>query len=118
MFQTMTVGAGTFRNTRLSVQDATLLGTDMLLGMDFLRWRKLWISYSTNQVFIQYTPRRTAVLSNIAPAATAPSVSSSTPAQAPGTRPVSRALNGGQHADAILNDDADDSFENHYLGPG
>jgi hypothetical protein len=57
VFQTMGVGAGTFRNARISVQDASWLDTDMLLGMDFLRWRKLWLSYSTNQVFIQYTPR-------------------------------------------------------------
>lgn len=56
-FGTMTVGASTFRNVKLFVQDGSFPGTDMLLGMDFLRWRKLWISYSTNQIFIQYNPR-------------------------------------------------------------
>ncbi|MBK3815868.1 MULTISPECIES: retropepsin-like aspartic protease [Paraburkholderia] len=56
-FQIMIVGASTFRNARIFVQDSSFPGTDMLLGMDFLRWRKLWLSYSTNQVFIQYIPR-------------------------------------------------------------
>ncbi|WP_321899903.1 retropepsin-like aspartic protease [Paraburkholderia heleia] len=55
-FDTMSVGAATFHNVRLSVQDQDFPGIDMLLGMDFLRWRKVWLSYGTNQVFIQYTP--------------------------------------------------------------
>ncbi len=58
LFQTMAVGTSTFRNARIFVQDASFPGMDMLLGMDFLRSRKVWLSYSTNQVFIQYTPPR------------------------------------------------------------
>jgi hypothetical protein len=58
VFQTMGVGTGTFRNPRIPVQDASWPDTDMLLGMDFLRWRKVWLSYSTNQALIQYTPHR------------------------------------------------------------
>jgi predicted aspartyl protease len=58
LFQTMAVGASTFRNARIFVQDASFPGIDMLLGMDFLRTRKVWLSYSTNQVFIQSVPRQ------------------------------------------------------------
>ncbi|MFM0047275.1 retropepsin-like aspartic protease [Paraburkholderia sediminicola] len=57
LFQTMAVGTSTFRNARIFVQDGSFPDTDMLLGMDFLRWRKVWLSYSSNQVFIQYIPR-------------------------------------------------------------
>lgn len=55
-FDTMTVGSATFHNASVSVQEQEFPGTDMLLGMDFLRWRTVWLSYSTNQVFIQYIP--------------------------------------------------------------
>ncbi|CAM2194962.1 protein of unknown function [Paraburkholderia kururiensis] len=58
-FDTISVGAATFHNARMSVQDQDFPGTDMLLGMDFLRWRKVWLSFATNQVFIQYVPRQT-----------------------------------------------------------
>ncbi|MGF6767518.1 hypothetical protein P3T24_007882 [Paraburkholderia sp. GAS33] len=44
----------------------------MLLGMDFLRWRKVWLSYSTNQVFIQDTPRRPPLQPNALPTAAIP----------------------------------------------
>jgi clan AA aspartic protease (TIGR02281 family) len=57
-FDTMAVGASTFHNVRISVQDQDFTGTDMLLGMDFLRWRKIWLSFATNQVFMQFTPRQ------------------------------------------------------------
>jgi predicted aspartyl protease len=53
-FDTMRIGTATFKNVHVTVQNSILHGEDMLLGMDFLRWRKVWISYKTNQVFIQY----------------------------------------------------------------
>jgi clan AA aspartic protease (TIGR02281 family) len=57
-FDAMSVGAATFHDVRISVQDQDFPGTDMLLGMDFLRWRKVWLSFATNQVFMQYIPRQ------------------------------------------------------------
>ena len=58
-FDTMTVDRTTFRNASVLVQDAELPPyMDMLLGMDFLHWRKLWISYATTQVFMQAPPNQ------------------------------------------------------------
>ncbi|MDR5754549.1 retropepsin-like aspartic protease [Caballeronia sp. LZ024] len=51
-FREMTVGDRAFENARVGVID-TPMSTDMLLGMDFLRWRRVWPSYSTGWVFMQ-----------------------------------------------------------------
>ncbi len=32
-------------------------GTDMLLGLDFIKRVHVWISYSSNSLIIQYPPR-------------------------------------------------------------
>jgi hypothetical protein len=56
-FGRIRIGGTVFRNAHLFVEDATYLtGTDILLGMNFLRWRKVWISYSTRQLFFQLVP--------------------------------------------------------------
>jgi predicted aspartyl protease len=52
-FETLTVGAATFRNVRLSVRNGDSSAFDMLLGVDFLRSRRVWLSYATRQAFIQ-----------------------------------------------------------------
>jgi clan AA aspartic protease (TIGR02281 family) len=52
-FDTMTVGRETFRNVPMFVQDTDFAPHDMLLGMDFLKWRKVWLSYRTGQAFLQ-----------------------------------------------------------------
>jgi predicted aspartyl protease len=52
-FVSFAVGAATYRNPELSVQDVNFSVFDMLLGMDYLRGRRLWLSYGTHQVFIQ-----------------------------------------------------------------
>ena len=78
-FDTMSVGAATFHNVRISVQDQDFPGMDMLLGMDFLRWRKVWLSFGTNQLFIQYTPR---------PPSRNPAVHALPSLDAPGTLPA------------------------------
>ncbi len=56
-FETMTVGSITYRNAPVSVSETSLPGFDMLLAMNFWRGRKLWLSYKTGQVFIQYMGR-------------------------------------------------------------
>jgi len=52
-FDAVEVGSEGFRNAPIWVQDGELQDVDMLLGLDFLRPRKLWMAYGTNQVFIQ-----------------------------------------------------------------
>jgi predicted aspartyl protease len=51
-FQTLNVGPDTLRDVRLAVLDRTLRGSDMLLGLDYLATRHVWISYRTGQLFI------------------------------------------------------------------
>lgn len=51
-FDTVQIGAREFQNVKLEVSDATF-PADMLLGMDFLKWRRVWLSYSTGWVFMQ-----------------------------------------------------------------
>jgi predicted aspartyl protease len=65
-FDSLGVGAATFSNAQISVQDADFGPFDMLLGMDFMRTRKVWLSYRTHQVFMQ-SPRPIA-LADPAPA--------------------------------------------------
>jgi predicted aspartyl protease len=52
VFRTLQVGPDTLRDVRLAVLDRTLRGFDMLLGLDYLATRHVWISYRTGQVFI------------------------------------------------------------------
>jgi len=52
-FSDMVVGADEFPHVLLSVGAVQVPGADMLLGADFLRTRRVWLSYATQQVFIQ-----------------------------------------------------------------
>jgi predicted aspartyl protease len=51
-FRELQVGPVTRHDVSLSVLDRTLRGSDMLLGLDFLASRHVWISYHTHQLFI------------------------------------------------------------------
>jgi predicted aspartyl protease len=57
-FGTFSIGKAAFRNVRIAVQDRDFAPFDMLLGVDFLRSRRVWLSYATRQVFIQPAPSR------------------------------------------------------------
>lgn len=57
-FQSFAIGQARFRNVRIAVQDRDFPPFDMLLGVDFLRSRRVWLSYATRQVFIQPAPSR------------------------------------------------------------
>jgi clan AA aspartic protease (TIGR02281 family) len=52
------VGRSKFSNVPVYVQPESYGQFDMLLGMDFMKWRKVWLSYKTEQVFMQFTPQR------------------------------------------------------------
>jgi len=49
----MEIGTASFDNAPLVVADINLKDSDMLLGMDFMRHRRVWVSYSTGRVFMQ-----------------------------------------------------------------
>jgi predicted aspartyl protease len=49
----MQIGTARFDNAPIVVTDIDLKDSDMLLGMDFMRHRRVWVSYSTGWVFMQ-----------------------------------------------------------------
>jgi predicted aspartyl protease len=53
-FDSFEVGETVFHRAPLSIQDEHFGVMQMLLGMDFLRPRKVWLSFKTEQVFLQY----------------------------------------------------------------
>jgi len=55
-FDSFTVGQTTFHRVPLFIDDERRGVIQMLLGMDFFRRRKLWVSFKTEQIFLQYTP--------------------------------------------------------------
>ncbi len=54
-FKSLRVGAVTLKDVVLYVGDTVFADADVLLGMDILRNTRIWLSYSSNQVFMQYT---------------------------------------------------------------
>lgn len=55
-FSTVQIGKRIFRNTNMLIGNTFFpRGIDMLLGMDFLKWRRVWLSYSTGWVFMQWS---------------------------------------------------------------
>lgn len=51
-FESLTVGDITVSNPQIVVTDLRLRGIDLILGMDFLRSRRLWLSYAGFRVFL------------------------------------------------------------------
>jgi predicted aspartyl protease len=52
-FAELRLGDGVFPNTTLLVVDLPTAPFEMLIGLDFLRTRRAWISYGTSQLFLQ-----------------------------------------------------------------
>jgi predicted aspartyl protease len=52
-FDEIGVPGDTMRDVTVSVAELRLPGVDMLLGADFLGQRQVWISYSTNRMFLR-----------------------------------------------------------------
>jgi predicted aspartyl protease len=51
-FESLTVGNIRLSNPEIVVTDLRLRGIDLILGMDFLRSRRLWLSYASFRVFL------------------------------------------------------------------
>ena len=52
-FATLAVGADQVADAQVGVADFDLGATEMLLGVDWLRSRRVWVSYRTGQLFVQ-----------------------------------------------------------------
>jgi predicted aspartyl protease len=52
-FATLDVGAQRFTAPRIGIDENRLQSTEMLLGLDYLRRQKVWVSYRTGQMFVQ-----------------------------------------------------------------
>ena len=59
-FESLTVGNIRLSNPEIVVTDLRLRGIDLILGMDFLRSRRLWLSYASFRVFLSNKPGDTA----------------------------------------------------------
>jgi predicted aspartyl protease len=53
LFTTMKIGSELFRNVPLDVVDFHQPGIDMLVGADYMHWRRFYLAYSANALFIQ-----------------------------------------------------------------
>jgi predicted aspartyl protease len=51
-FSQLEVGTETIRNPEIIVTDVRLSDADLVLGIDFLRPRRIWLSYGSQQIFI------------------------------------------------------------------
>jgi predicted aspartyl protease len=51
-FAQLEIAAETIRNPEIIVTDVTLSDADLVLGIDFLRPRRIWFSYGSQQIFI------------------------------------------------------------------
>ena len=51
-FSRMEVGGEVVRNPELIVADVSLKDADLILGIDFLSSRRLWLSYGSQQIFL------------------------------------------------------------------
>ena len=53
-FSQLAIGAETIRNPEIVVTDVRLSDADLVLGVDFLRSRRIWLSYGSQQIFIAH----------------------------------------------------------------
>ena len=51
-FSQLEIGTETIRNPEIIVTDVRLSDADLVLGIDFLRPRRIWFSYGSQQIFI------------------------------------------------------------------
>jgi predicted aspartyl protease len=52
-FDTFKIGTETFHDGPQDVADFHQPGVDMMIGVDFMHWRRIFVSYSTSRLFIQ-----------------------------------------------------------------
>jgi predicted aspartyl protease len=56
-FAEVVIGPGTFHDVQISVADLNVKDVGMLLGADYVRTRHIWLSYASDQMFVeQHSP--------------------------------------------------------------
>jgi predicted aspartyl protease len=53
-FSQLQIGAETIRDPEIIVTDVTLNDADLVMGIDFLRPRRIWLSYGSQQIFVMH----------------------------------------------------------------
>jgi predicted aspartyl protease len=51
-FERLNIGAEAIRNPEMIVTELALSDADLVLGIDFLRLRRIWLSYGSQQIFL------------------------------------------------------------------
>jgi len=51
-FSQLEIGGEILRNPEVIVADVRLSDADLVLGIDFLRSRRIWLSYASQQIFL------------------------------------------------------------------
>ena len=51
-FSKLEIGGEIVRNPEVIVADVRLSDADLVLGIDFLRSRRIWLSYGSQQIFL------------------------------------------------------------------
>ena len=51
-FAQLAIGTEVIRNLEIAVTDVRLNDADLVLGIDFLRSRRMWMSYGSQQIFL------------------------------------------------------------------
>lgn len=55
-FNRVQIGESSYRNVEIKIAGIEVKTYDGLLGLDFLRTRKVWVSYATRQLLVEQTP--------------------------------------------------------------
>jgi predicted aspartyl protease len=58
-FAELKIGPGTFRNPTIEVADLLVADVGMLLGADYVTSRHVWLSYASDQMFVEARPTPT-----------------------------------------------------------
>jgi predicted aspartyl protease len=75
-FDSLQIGPSVYHQVPLDVVDTRLRSGKMLLGMDFMHSRRVWVSYSNNVVFMQPAMHRSTLASlPVTPASTGAAIS-------------------------------------------
>ena len=62
-FKSMSVGQDQMYSPLIGIGDSQFVSSEMILGFDYLRGRKIWIAFRARKIFMQLVLSQTALLS-------------------------------------------------------
>jgi predicted aspartyl protease len=63
-FKSMSVGQDQITSPKIGIGETQLVSPEMILGLDYLRDRRIWIGFRARKIFVQLAPSQGAPLSN------------------------------------------------------